>query len=730
MNADGPEREAAAPQYDQSVPPRTHLERERKLLGGHRAARVARWRELEARVFTSTYFDTADRRLLRRGVTLRRRVENGRSRWQLKLPQLSGRLEVEADGGPLPHPELYELLTAFLGGRKLAPAATMRTRRRGVRVRNGDGEAEVVADEVAILEGAQEVDGFDELEVELVSGDETLLDALERRLHEAGATQGTGEVKLERALGVSASRPTTRPHARRRRSSTCSISCGRSSRRSSPTTPACAWAPTPRTSTTSRVAVRRLRAMLRAVRPMLAPEWSEPLRAELKWLAGELGPLRDADVFLDYLEHESERSRNRTAKAREELFDLVAGDRLGAHAGGPRALRSDRYLALLQELERTARAPRIRSGDGLDAGSRARSSASCARRRSASRGSPDEEVHALRINGKRARYAAELAQRRRRNSASVPRGCEAVPGRRRRTPGRCGGGAAPARAPAARATTPRSSPAVSWSGNALAGVVAPRAAAGLEAARARGYAAPGADRPRRRRRRHPTGDGCGVEVLLVHRPRYDDWTFPKGKCERGEADEACALREVEEETGFRCELGEELASTRYRDRRGRPKTVRYWQMRVVDGDFVPGREVDEICWLTPSDADRMLTYRGSRGAALARGRDVRERLAAAAARSASSSRTAPSRTPPAPSDSGRPSWRCTSARITVPASSVSARWGAMRNRVDTSACERRKQLDRPLELAPAELVADELRGGPCAAPDRESPPSPAAARSR
>jgi 8-oxo-dGTP diphosphatase len=69
-----------------------------------------------------------------------------------------------------------------------------------------------------------------------------------------------------------------------------------------------------------------------------------------------------------------------------------------------------------------------------------------------------------------------------------------------------------------------------------------------------------------------------LEVLLVHRPHYDDWTFPKGKAKDGESDEEAAIREVEEETGLTCELGNELATTHYVDRRGRSKYVRYWTM--------------------------------------------------------------------------------------------------------------------------------------------------------
>ena len=69
-----------------------------------------------------------------------------------------------------------------------------------------------------------------------------------------------------------------------------------------------------------------------------------------------------------------------------------------------------------------------------------------------------------------------------------------------------------------------------------------------------------------------------AEVLLVHRPKYDDWSLPKGKLEPGETHEAAACREVEEETGWRCALGEELPAVRYMDRQGRPKHVRYWRM--------------------------------------------------------------------------------------------------------------------------------------------------------
>ena len=97
-------------------------------------------------------------------------------------------------------------------------------------------------------------------------------------------------------------------------------------------------------------------------------------------------------------------------------------------------------------------------------------------------------------------------------------------------------------------------------------------------------------------------------VLLVHRPRYDDWTLPKGKLDPGESFEEAALREVEEETGLVCRLGRELPSTEYHDNKGRPKVVRYWLMEVERGEFEPNDEVDEVRWAELGEAPALLTY--------------------------------------------------------------------------------------------------------------------------
>jgi len=101
----------------------------------------------------------------------------------------------------------------------------------------------------------------------------------------------------------------------------------------------------------------------------------------------------------------------------------------------------------------------------------------------------------------------------------------------------------------------------------------------------------------------------GIEVVLVHRPRYDDWSLPKGKLDPGEGFEEAALREVEEETGIRCRLGDELPEVRYRDKKDRPKLVRYWDMEPVGGrDFEPNEEVDELRWAGLDDAHALLSY--------------------------------------------------------------------------------------------------------------------------
>jgi len=100
-------------------------------------------------------------------------------------------------------------------------------------------------------------------------------------------------------------------------------------------------------------------------------------------------------------------------------------------------------------------------------------------------------------------------------------------------------------------------------------------------------------------------------IAVVHRPKYDDWTLPKGKHDPGEDDETAALREVREETGHDAVIERDLGTVEYpvqRDGRRQRKIVRYYAMRPVGGEFHPHREIDELRWVTPEEAEKLLTY--------------------------------------------------------------------------------------------------------------------------
>jgi len=141
-----------------------------------------------------------------------------------------------------------------------------------------------------------------------------------------------------------------------------------------------------------------------------------------------------------------------------------------------------------------------------------------------------------------------------------------------------------------------------------------------------------------------TAPDGSIEVLIVHRPRYDDWSLPKGKAEPGERAEDTALREVQEETGYRCVLGAEIPTVHYEDRRGRQKEVRFWHMTVISDEspkrdeseafvpneepgfipneepgFVPNEEVDDLRWISPTAAATLLTYDADRNIVLGLG---------------------------------------------------------------------------------------------------------------
>ncbi|KUO20646.1 DNA mismatch repair protein MutT [Streptomyces dysideae] len=120
-----------------------------------------------------------------------------------------------------------------------------------------------------------------------------------------------------------------------------------------------------------------------------------------------------------------------------------------------------------------------------------------------------------------------------------------------------------------------------------------------------------------------------IELALVYRPKWDDWSWPKGKLKRGETAREAALREVREETGYTCRLGKELPSARYSDAQGKPKQVSYWAAQATGGAFEPNEEVSDLVWLTPDEARERLTHERDRAlitvALMAVGADEEER---------------------------------------------------------------------------------------------------------
>jgi CHAD domain-containing protein len=365
--------------------------------------------ELEPRAFVSTYHDTPDLRLQRAGATLRHRVENGLGLWQLKLPRGAARLELEVAGGPTTVPdELLRLLPGLTHRASLPPVARLRTRRVGVRVReNGRPLAEVVFDSVAVLENQRVVRTWEELEVELLEGDERTLRQIEKRLRRAGAGRPEPRTKLAQALALAA--PTEPPAPRTPQEALRAMLALQLDR-------ILAHDPGTRLGADIedlhqlRVASRRLRAFLRAARPLLEPTWADELREELKWVGSALGPVRDLDVLIEHLRGEVAVFEGEDRRAAESLVRRLDRRRERARDRMLTALDDDRYLALLVRLEDAVESPRLLDDETTLASIW---SGEFRKLRKAARAvdddSPDEELHAVRIRAKRARYAAELA---------------------------------------------------------------------------------------------------------------------------------------------------------------------------------------------------------------------------------------------------------------------------------------------------------------------------------
>jgi CHAD domain-containing protein len=310
----------------------------------------------DSRHFTATYVDTEDGRLARAGVVLRRRMENGKSVWEVEV----GNATRAADGGPVgPPEEILRLLTAPLLGHDLVEIAKTRTRS------NGDDV------ETAVLEGQRVIT--------MVPDWKPRLPKPKRR-----PQPKKGAPALDRF----------RAYLRQQVDELARHD------------PGARLDDDPERIHQIRVATRRARSALRTARPLLDVEWAQGLREELKWLGNELAPARDLDVLLARLAPDAAE----LGKPAATIVRQLESERRRAQKRVVTALESPRYLVLLGELERAAEAPRVRTAEArLDKLARKEFRRLRNAVRALGKSPSDEALHDVRKRGKRARYSAELA---------------------------------------------------------------------------------------------------------------------------------------------------------------------------------------------------------------------------------------------------------------------------------------------------------------------------------
>ena len=384
---------------------------------------------LPAQHLRATYYDTADLRLARWGVTLRHRSgEEGGAVWTVKAPagasgEVLARNEINLPGPAetIP-PEALDLLRGFVRHAALGPVAELETHRQRTQVRDGEGRRllEVADDSVAVRSGHDVTARFREVEVELDPGidpDDDLLQAVVDRLRQAGAVPADAAPKLVQALGPPASAP----------AEVVPVELDRTSSAGDVVRAAIAAAVTrllhhdvgarlgghPEDVHQARVATRRLRSDLRTFRAFVDTTWTKGMREELRWLAAGLGAVRDTDVLLERLRHQVEQLPDPDGGPALGLLGRLEADRERARAHLLDVLASDRYATLVDELVHAAAAPRLTA----EAAVPARTALPEVVRRpwkhldaavaALGRQPADEDLHEVRIRAKRARYAAE-----------------------------------------------------------------------------------------------------------------------------------------------------------------------------------------------------------------------------------------------------------------------------------------------------------------------------------
>ncbi|HYM51583.1 MAG TPA: CYTH and CHAD domain-containing protein, partial [Candidatus Limnocylindrales bacterium] len=371
------------------------------------------------------YYDTPDFRLARWGCSLRLREGEG---WTLKLPAASdgaalSRRELTFPGeGRRPPEAAVALVLAYVRRSPLQPVATLSTVRHRIRLTDAAGAplAEVVDDEVAVVEGLRVASRFRQVEVELApASPEDLLDPLVARLRAAGAGADHAPEKHLLALGRRAMEPPEVTLPEISASSTAAELVKRTIAESVVSLfrhdPGVRLGDDPEDVHRARVATRRLRSQLRTLRPLLRREWSDPLRDELRWLAAGLGDVRDKQVMRQRLDARVPNLSPEDVGALRALSSELAAESEESRSRLVLDMRSDRYIDLLDRLVEAARTPALLPEADQPAATIMPSLVrqDWKRLRKAVRRLPDTpedaSLHRVRILAKRTRYAAEAA---------------------------------------------------------------------------------------------------------------------------------------------------------------------------------------------------------------------------------------------------------------------------------------------------------------------------------
>jgi CHAD domain-containing protein len=354
---------------------------------------------VDERVFTTTLVDAEDRILGSTGLSLTRRVENGKSIWELELPA-NGRTRTVSDaGGPSRPPRgLSDLLAGVLRDRAVGPVATHRTRRSTRRAReNGHDVALVALDSVAVMDGRKVASRLSRIDVGLMVDERGAEKRLVKVLEKGGASRRDEDAEKPRVAGT--------PPLEQIRGM-----LERQLREILRHDPGTRLGSDPEDLHRMRVATRRARAVIRAGGPLLDSGWSEPLREELGWLGSTLGRVRDLDVLLANLDAQMGELDKEERFAAKRISQGLDQERAEARGALLEALESERYAALLDSLGVAAPPPPEKPSEAeLSVLAKAEFKTLRKAARNLGPDTSDEDLHRVRVKAKRARYAAELA---------------------------------------------------------------------------------------------------------------------------------------------------------------------------------------------------------------------------------------------------------------------------------------------------------------------------------